>query len=95
MNLKSIIFFFLAVAFTSYTLYTMQVESFNPALNSITSIHWGKLMLLDLYLGFLVFGVLVFLVEKSVAKALVWTLPCMILGNSVSLIYLAVKFFKK
>jgi len=52
-------------------------------------------MLLDLYLGFLVFGVMVYLLENSLKKALLWTIPCLILGNSVSLVYLALKFLKK
>jgi len=73
----------------------MQVESFSLGLDNVLSLHWGILMLLDLYLGFLVFGVMVYLLENSLKKALLWTIPCLILGNSVSLVYLALKFLKK
>jgi hypothetical protein len=72
----------------------MMVEDFSYGLDTVMSLHWGKLMLLDLYLGFIVFGTLVYLVERSLKKALLWTLPCLALGNSVSLIYLALKFLK-
>ena len=95
MTIKSLVFYFLAFIFMTYTAFTMMVEDFSSGVNVVTSLHWGKLMLLDLYLGFVVFGVLVYLVEKSVKKALLWTLPCLLFGNSVSLVYLALKFLKK
>ena len=51
---------------------------------------WGKIMLLDLYVGFVCFSVFIFFIEKNWKKVFLWALPLMVLGNVVALVYLLV-----
>lgn len=50
---------------------------------------WGFVGLLDLYLGFVVFAVLLVLLEPSRGLALLLVVATFLLGNLVSLIWLA------
>ena len=57
------------------------------ALAWLTSNPWGITTLADLYLGIALFGVLVWRLERSAAKALLWLLPALLLGNVVPALY--------
>lgn len=57
------------------------------ALAWLTSNPWGITTLADLYLGIALFGVLVWRLERSTAKALLWLLPALLLGNVVPAVY--------
>jgi hypothetical protein len=47
----------------------------------IVSLPWGVVTLADLYIGFVLFAVLVFLTERSWLLALAWAAPIFVLGN--------------
>ncbi|MDX2238029.1 MAG: hypothetical protein NW203_10745 [Hyphomonadaceae bacterium] len=47
----------------------------------ITALPWGIVTLADLYLGFALFAALVFVVEKSLLRAVLWAAPVFFLGN--------------
>jgi hypothetical protein len=47
----------------------------------VTTLPWGVATLADLYVGFLLFAVLVFLTERSWIVALLWAAPVFVLGN--------------
>lgn len=55
--------------------------SFFDQLGVFTTLPWGIAGLADLYVGFLLFAVLVFLTERSVVVAALWAAPVFILGN--------------
>ncbi len=46
-----------------------------------TTMPWGIVGLADLYIGFLLFAVLVFLTERSWLVAALWAAPTFVLGN--------------
>jgi hypothetical protein len=47
----------------------------------LTTLPWGVAALAELYVGFLLFAVLVFLTERSWVVAALWALPVFIIGN--------------
>jgi hypothetical protein len=55
--------------------------SFFDQLAVLTTLPWGIAALADLYVGFLLFGALVFLTERSWIVAALWSVPVLFLGN--------------
>ena len=55
--------------------------SFLDQLGVVTTLPWGVGMLADLYVGFALMAVIVFLAERSWVSALLWSLPIFVLGN--------------
>ena len=55
--------------------------SFADQFNVVTTLPWGIATLADLYVGFALFAVLVFLTERSWLVAALWALPVFLLGN--------------
>ena len=49
---------------------------------------WIQVMIADLYVGFLLFAIIIFIVEPNKLKALCWCAPLFILGNGVSAVWL-------
>jgi hypothetical protein len=80
------------VAFTFYTIYVTTKENIFKTVKRIFTFHWGRQILLDLYIGLFLFGFLVFLVEKSWIMVLIWMIPALIFGNIIPLLYFASQF---
>jgi hypothetical protein len=59
---------------------------------AITAMPWGQVSLVDLYLGFLLYGLAVWVVEKDVKTRLLWGVPVIFLGNAWSLVWVAVRW---
>lgn len=55
--------------------------TFFDQLAVLTTLPWGVAALADLYIGFLLLAVLVFLTERSWVIAALWAAPIFILGN--------------
>ena len=55
--------------------------TFFNQLDVMTAMPWGVASLADLYVGFLLFAVLVFLTERSWVVAALWAAPVFIVGN--------------
>ena len=53
---------------------------------------WGVVALVDLYLGFFIFGVFVFLVDGVRPSSFVWVIALMVLGNVLSVVWLVLRF---
>ncbi len=64
-------------------------EFWNEA-SQIATLPWGQLMLFDLYVGFAIFSLLIFRVEKRGLRRFLWTLSLFVLGNIVALVFLLV-----
>lgn len=65
--------------------------TFLDQLNVITTLPWGLATLADLYVGFVFFGAIVFLTERSWMVAALWAAPVFILGNIWSAVWLVVR----
>lgn len=57
----------------------------------LTTLPWGVVSLADLYLGFLLFAVIVFLTERSWIAAAAWAAPIFILGNIWTTLWLVIR----
>lgn len=64
---------------------------FLDQLSVLTTLPWGVASLTDLYFGFLLFGVLVFLTERSWLVATLWTAPVFFLGNIWAALWFVVR----
>ncbi len=55
---------------------------------------WGIVALVDLYIGFFLFILFLSFFESSKAKLLTWSVALLVLGNLVSVLYVALNFNK-
>lgn len=78
----------LAALFIVLILWAFQVASFSESFAAITADPWGIVSLADLYLGFILFGTVIFLVEEDRKRALAWIAPMLVLGNWVPALWL-------
>lgn len=53
----------------------------------LLSLAWGKVSLIDVYVGFLVFSGWIIYREKSVIRSIIWVVLTLILGNLTSCLY--------
>lgn len=65
--------------------------SFFDQLGVVTTLPWGIAALGDLYVGFILFAVIVFLTERSWVVAALWAAPIFILGNIWAAIWLVIR----
>jgi hypothetical protein len=84
----------LFIAFTALLIWAIDKKPISESSTFFFEDPWGIVALADLYIGFMIFSMMVFLVEKSKLTALAWTLPLFVLGNCVSLAYVIFNFKK-
>ena len=65
--------------------------NFLDSFGRITADPWGLVTLADLYLGFLILSVVIWLCEPDWRVALLWIVPIYFLGNIVTALWLMVK----
>ncbi len=93
-NIIRVIAALLAIVFTAMIGWASVRGDFGAEFAAITAMPWGQVSLVDLYLGFLVYAVFVWLVEDKLTTKLLWALPVFALGNAWSLIWVAVRWDK-
>lgn len=69
--------------------YAFTTGSFGDEGSTIVGLAWGKVTLIDLYLGFAMFGAWVAFREKSIPRTAGWWIALAVLGNLTAGIYLA------
>lgn len=77
----------LLIALTAYVACGF-TTNFPQALDVITSVLWGRIMLADLYTGLALFACLVGMRERSIAKGVGWFAVFAVLGNIGTAAYL-------
>lgn len=82
------------VLFTGYSIYCVYKESFFKFFRNLLSSRFGRQATMDLYIGVLLFTFFVYLIEGSVAVALLWLLPAIPFVNIVTLAYFVINFDK-
>lgn len=60
----------------------------------IFSIAWGKVSLIDVYIGFFLFSGWVLYREQKILSAVIWIISIMILGNFITCLYATIALFK-
>ena len=57
----------------------------------ITTLPWGATTIADLYMGFLLFAVIVFLTERSWLVAALWAAPVFVVGNFWAALWVVIR----
>ncbi len=65
--------------------------SFMNQVSVITTLPWGVVTLVDLYLGFVLFAVVIFLAERSWLAGALWSIPLFFLGNIWAALWLVLR----
>jgi hypothetical protein len=81
----------LFIAFTAYSYYCSTRENIFKTFKIMNSLHWGRQIGIDLYLGVTLSLMFIFLHQGSLVMFL-WLLPCLIFANIATLFYFAVHF---
>ena len=67
--------------------YGFVVGDFGAEGSILLSLAWGKVSLIDAYVGFLVFSGWIVYREKSVMRSIIWVILMLVLGNLTSCLY--------
>ena len=78
-------------AFLGYSVYCSFRENFFRSVRSIATLHWGRQIGVDLYLGLFISIFIIFLNEGALIAA-IWLIPILIYANLAVLLYLALNF---
>lgn len=65
--------------------------SFLDQFDVVMSLPWGAVSIVDLYIGFIFFAVLIFLTERTWWIAALWALPLFVLGNVWAALWFVVR----
>lgn len=91
MTLTRIFVAALSLGFGALVVWAFGAASFGESFAAITSDPWGIVSLADLYLGFILAAVLVWILEPSRPLALAVIVPTFFLGNIVPGLWLAAR----
>lgn len=69
----------------------ISVESMFTAFAPIWQAPWGKVAMVDLYLGLFVVALLIIVFEQARWPAFIWAIAVLLLGNPVAVAYLLVR----
>ena len=62
--------------------------------SAIFSIAWGKVSLIDVYVGFFLFSGWVIFREQNKINAVLWIVSIMLLGNFITCLYTTIAMFR-
>jgi hypothetical protein len=79
------------LAFFALVVWAIATASFFASFAAITADPWGLVTLADLYLGFLLIGLVIWAVEGPGLRAILIALSILVLGNVVTAIWLAIR----
>jgi hypothetical protein len=77
--------------FLALVVEAIRSESFADSFAAITALRWGVVSLVDLYLGFAVFSVLLGVVERSWKRGLICFVLSCVLGNIVPIVWVSLR----
>lgn len=80
------------LGFTAYTVYCSSKENLLKTIKHLATLHWGRQIGMDLYIGLSLMLFIVYLNEKSALAALLWLPPTLAFGNLATLLYIAVHY---
>ena len=84
-----ILAWFVVAAMIAAIAYGFAAGSFSEEGSSILGLAWGKVTLIDLYLGFAMFGAWIAFRERDIPRVAGWWVALAVLGNLTAGIYLA------
>lgn len=79
-----------ALGFIALLSWTM-INHGSTGVDAVTGTPWGRVTLVDFYLGVLCFAAVIRIVERSLLPTLLWTAALMVLGNPVAVAWLLLR----
>jgi hypothetical protein len=76
-----------AISFAALIVWASLRGDFGAEGAALMAMPWGRVTLVDLYLGLALYAGLVFVVEDKAGTALFWALPVFVLGNVWALLW--------
>lgn len=80
------------IAFLLYSIYCSSQENIFRTINTMLSLHWGRQIGLDLYIGLGIFMGFIYLHEGSLLAVALWFLPTLLFANLATFVYLVIHF---
>jgi len=90
MTVIRILAWFVVAAMAAAIGFAFATGSFSDEGSTIVGLAWGKVTLIDLYLGFAMFGAWVAFRERNITRTALWWIALAVLGNLTAGIYLAI-----
>ncbi|MCQ3936105.1 MAG: hypothetical protein DPW18_03540 [Chloroflexi bacterium] len=87
MKIAKIVSLFGVLAMTVVLIYGFTIGDFSGEGSQLTSMPWGIVSLVDLYVGFTLFSMWIIYREKSLPVAILWTIAMMVLGFFTGALY--------
>lgn len=89
---------FLAIGFTAIMFLTLLYGfirgDFFKEGSVLVSLAWGKVSLIDVYIGFFLFSGWVIYREEKPTLAVLWIISIMVFGNFITSLYVTIMLFK-
>jgi hypothetical protein len=81
-----------AIGFGALLVYGLATGTFISEGSILTSLLWGQISLIDVYIMFIIFSFWVFYRERSVWRSIVWVILIMTLGSFITCLYIFIVF---
>lgn len=94
MKIAKIISFLGVVAMSAAIGYAFAVGDFGAEGSQILAMPWGIVSLVDLYVGFSLFGLWIFYREPNKVVAVIWVALLLVLGFFIGSLYVLLALFK-
>lgn len=78
--------------FTAYSIYCSGRENIFRTVRTMSRLHWGRQIGIDLYLGLLLFLSVIYLHQGSLVVMALWLVPVLLFANLATLLYVAIHF---
>ena len=81
-----------AIGFGALLVYGLATGTFISEGSILSSLLWGQISLIDVYIMFIIFSFWVIYREKSVWRSIIWVILIMILGSFITCLYIFIAF---
>ncbi|MCJ7473278.1 MAG: DUF1475 domain-containing protein [Actinobacteria bacterium] len=81
-----------ALGFGALLVYGLATGTFISEGSILSSLLWGQISLIDVYIMFIIFSFWVIYREKSVWRSIIWVILIMILGSFITCLYIFITF---
>ncbi len=92
MGLGKLVVWLAFLLFTAYSIYCSGRENIFRTIKTMSRLHWGRQIGIDLYLGLLLFLSVIYLHQGSLLVLALWFVPVLLFANLATLLYVAIHF---
>ena len=74
--------------------YGFIIGDFNAEGSKLLAMPWGRVSLIDVYVGFAIFSGWIIYREKSALRSIIWIIAMIVLGNLTACLYLSLALWR-